>query len=428
MSKQKPKNTTKTELSELQARINELEVENAYLREKFETKQLPKKHSWNWLRKSAIVFFVALSVTSIMLFNVSVWLKNTIIDTDTFVSTIQPLLKEDVIQERIQTDITNALFERIDIASELQKVLPENIAFLSVPLADQIESTTSDKIGEALSSDRVYAIWGKSLSGVHDTVISYINNESADGVVTVNEVYDVVSSSISQDSQLGFLTNKQLPDKVGSFTITEFSWLPQARATINTVTYAPLVFLVSSVFSFLMAILLSRNKRRTLLTILVLISVIFFSTLAALTLANWEIGQVAKPQNSTIAQSIYSTITAPLEQRTLGYAAFFVILSIVTLATSSIEWVKTTRRFIDEKFILVANKFLPKKTLPLWMTNTRQHITAIAWALFIGIFLISGFRLPPEYNQLKNGFALSLFALSLLYLMSVFIRSVTRNK
>jgi hypothetical protein len=151
------------------------------------------------------------------------------------------------------------------------------------------------------------------------------------------------------------------------------------------------------------------------------------STLAALKIGLWEIEQVAKPANISVAQSIFTTISSPLEVRTAGYAALFTVIFIVLLAVSNVDWITKSRRYLDMKIMMLANKFIPKQTLPKWLTDTAQHITAIAWSVFILLFVLTGLRFPPEYSQIRDGFLSAIIAMIVLYAVNVYIRAAIRK-
>ena len=413
----------------LQTRIEKLEAENIKLKHELsESENKKQKVPYKWLRNSGTIFFVTVSIVCFMLFNIASWVKNTVLDTDTFVATTQPLIAQPAVQETLQRDISNALFEKVNVEEELQKALPENIAFLSGPLSSQIESFTSNKIGEVLASPQLYQLWGQSLETVHSKLIDYIKNDSADGVISVNDVYAAVSGQISEDSRLSFLTNRQLPPKLGTITLTEITWLPQVRSYVDALTVTPLVFLGISLASLVAAVALAFNRRRVALLTGILLMVMMFATLAALAVGNWQAGEYVQPQNKAFVEAVYSTITQPLETRTLGYASLFSTLVLVGLLTSKIRWIVKVRYAIDGKLVHWARAVLPGVTPPSWLISFSSHIGIVCWILFAVLFIVIGLRLPPEYTEIKNGVFWGTISVSIAYIAHVVSRALQQPK
>ena len=228
------KSSVEADVAELKAELAKLEQENLKLREVIESEEVEKSaHPYIWLRRVGAVFFLTLGIVSFAIFNVASWVKNTALNTDAFVATMQPVLAEPDVQTAVQDEITNQLFARVDIEGELQKALPENVAFLAGPLASQVESFTRDKVGEVVKSPQVYDIWGKALYTIHGQLLKYIEEPNNNGTISVNDVYTAISNNVSQDKQISFLFNKTLPEKIGTITIAEVTWLPEARQYVS---------------------------------------------------------------------------------------------------------------------------------------------------------------------------------------------------
>lgn len=426
----KTKRASSNQIVEMQKQLESLQKENATLKKEL-THDLPsakRRGGHGWIKKAAIIFFVTLSVVCFMLFNLSSWVKNTLLDTDTFVTTMQPVIAQPAVQETLQIEITDALFEKVDIQQELQNTLPENIAFLSGPLANQIESFTFSKVGEILASPQIYNLWGQLLATVQTQVVGYILNDNADGVITINEIYTAVSTRISEDSKLAFLTNKQLPEKLGTITIAEVSWTEEARRVADALTIAPLIFLAVSVASFLLAVVLSTKRRVIALVILILTTIILLATVIALAIGNWQLGESVDAAYKEASQAVFSTITQPLENRTYGYAALFGAVSLILIVTSRAAFIKKPIRYIDKKLVALASKLVPKGTsAPMWLTNYSQHVVVVCWTVFIVLFVIIGVRIPPEYTEIKSGLLWASFVVLLLYFVHVLRRAFAKT-
>jgi hypothetical protein len=424
------KNTTKAnkekDIEMLEKKIAKLEAENKDL--KVNGSASKQKKPFDWLRKFGVLFFLTLSIVTFMLFNIASWTKNTILDTDTFVSTLQPVVSEPAVQKVVQDEVTNKLFEKVDIEAKLQEALPENIAFISGPLSSQVESFTYSKVGTVLASQQIYDAWGTSLERIHTRLIGYINNDEADGIISVNDVYTSIADRVSDDRKISFLFNQTLPEKFGSITLAEVSWLPEVRAYVNAVTIAPPILLLVCVLSAVLAILLSHRKRIVFGTILALSAVLMASTLAALKGVNWEIGEQVRAQYSDAAQAIYTTITAPLEARTLGYLALLLTVFIVLVVSSNTSFIKNSRKFLHTHIQKFADMIFPKVSVPSWLVQASDKTAIICWTAFAVLFVVLGVRIPPSYDQVVSGFVISSIVVLIMYIAHVVVTSLNRQK
>lgn len=410
----------------LEQKIAKLEAENKQLKATVKSKDTKK--SYGWLRALGVSFFVTLSIVAFMLFNLSSWVKNTVLDTDTFVATMQPVIAESAVQKVIQDDITEQLFEQVDIEAKLQEALPEQIAFLSGPLANQVESFTYSKVGSVLASQQVYDLWGTSLETVHSKLLDYINNPDADGVITVNDVYAAISSKVSDDRKISFLFNKTLPDKVGTIELREVKWLPEARSYVHAITIAPPIFLLTSIVAGIIAVLLSLRRRLVVGTIIALTIVMMGATLAALQVGNWEIGQVAQQKNVAAAQAIYSTITSPLEARTIGYTALLSVLFVVLLLTSNISWIRKSKQYLHSHIQKISDALFKPVSVPNWLNQINDKAAIIGWTASSVLFVVVGVRIPPVADQVLNGVIVSLSLALVIYIAHVVVNSLDRRK
>lgn len=427
-TKKQPKKANQSQ-SSLESRLKKLEIENSKLKHKLEqSQQVSKPRSYHKLRVTGTIFFVTLALLSFVLFNVSSWVKQTVLDTETFVKTMQPLISQPAIQKTMQVQITDALFEKVNVEQELQNALPANIAFLSGPLASQIESFTSSKVAEVIASPQVYAIWGTALRTIHGQALAYVENENNDGIISVNDVYAAVSGEISQDSRLAFLTNKQLPSKIGSITLAQVTWLPQVRQYIAMLNITPIIFLIISLVSSGVAVALALHKRRVAVTIAVLISLFMLVTVASISVAIWRAGQLAQPEYKDAIQAVMTTLTTPLENRTYGYAALFGTIAVIGVVTSKLSGLVRLRKNIDDKLVDWAKLVLPKHVKnPVWLTSFSDHVGVISWTTFSILFLLVGVRIPPEYSQVKNGLILALLVVSILYVAHIVSRAFQKT-
>ena len=81
--------------------------------------------------RALLVVGVLLTVVSIL----STYVKREALDPDQFKQTSQELIASPAIQEQVATVMVDAFYENIDVSSELEGQLPDNLQALAGPIA-----------------------------------------------------------------------------------------------------------------------------------------------------------------------------------------------------------------------------------------------------------------------------------------------------
>src|SRR5689334_4629672 len=119
---------SKAEVEALLRANEKLLAENRELEK--ELKRQEKSHAPNsvW-RKLAIALCITAAAVILVVGNVFFWAGNTIINTDRYVETVQPLLQDKEIQLAIADYTTTQLFKQVDVNQVVQNALPEKAQF-----------------------------------------------------------------------------------------------------------------------------------------------------------------------------------------------------------------------------------------------------------------------------------------------------------
>ena len=70
----------------------------------------------------------------------AVWVRNTLLDTDNYVSTVGPLADDPAVQQAIANRVTDALFANVDVEKKVADALPPRAGFLATPVANGIRT------------------------------------------------------------------------------------------------------------------------------------------------------------------------------------------------------------------------------------------------------------------------------------------------
>lgn len=405
--------------------LAELRNENKALKTKLQqmsnsTSVTIRQHRSKWRSFFAFLFAV-IAVISIALFNVAYWSNNTITNTDQFVSTVQPLIKDPAVQKAIQTEVTTKLFSQIDLEAELKAALPENVQFIAQPLASQVQSFTYTKIGEALNSEKAEQVWTNVLTNGHTQIMAYIQNPDNDGKVTVNDLYTYASGQL-KNSDVGFLLNKQLPNSVGTITLANVEGVPKARLVLQKLRHLTEALLAVSIVSVVLAILMSYKRRNMIIGISLATFVVMIITNQIYIMLRHAIAQQTLPQYSAAATSIVTIITKPLIEQTRGAAALIAAGILIAIVTSKWPSLVKTRRSLRHGLDLLFAKIVRGWSGLPFFDWVAKNSSVISWTL-IGVgFALFGLRLPPTTNGVTNALIFSAIAV----LCTEIIASISR--
>ncbi len=209
-----------------------------------ETEQ-PKSRAPRWRRWTA-GFLIVLSCILAPLSVVSIWLRNQLLNTDRYVETVAPLASNPAVIDTAATQITNALFDNIDVQKVIEDAAPPRLDFLAAPLASGLRTVVDRAAVRILSSDQFDTIWKNANRRAHARLVKVltgqgsIQTENGRVVLDLSSVVDTVRADLDGRGikifdripankalvQLSFLDAKQI-DKVRSGTklLEQLAWL-----------------------------------------------------------------------------------------------------------------------------------------------------------------------------------------------------------
>lgn len=403
----------KVDVAQLKKENEALKAELAALRAKKPKKQ--RNYSlWRPITAGVLAVF---AIVAIALFNVSYWVRETIVDTDQFVTTLQPLIKDPDIQKTLQTEITDEVFAQINLEQELKNALPENLAFIAGPFAGQVKSFTYGKIGDVLNSDQAYQVWTKALTTGHSQIIAYVEDPNNSGIITVNSVYELAGNEL-KTSDVGFLFGKTLPSSVGEIQLADIEGVPKARQALNALQEVTVGLAIASVVFTALAIAVSTRRRNMIIGIAVFTLIFMLSTLAALQIGASQISSNVQPAYAAAAEATYSIITAPLATQTQGVAALIgaaLIVAIVSSSWKSVVWLRTKMRSgLDWSLRKIVGTWQGASWID-WICLNR---VVICWTLVAVSFVAFALRLPPTVNGVRVALIASLIAAAVLEIIA----------
>ena len=164
----------------------------------------PRTHRGRaWGRTVAAVVLITVGVILTPLAVVSVWAKSVVTDTDRYVETVAPLAKDPAVQDAISTEITNTVFQYVDITGLTQqafdalanasggRVSAQQLDALAAPVANGIRSFTDGQVRKLVGSQAFATAWETANRTAHQQLVDALSGkgdavEVKNGTVSLN--------------------------------------------------------------------------------------------------------------------------------------------------------------------------------------------------------------------------------------------------
>ena len=158
----------------------------------------------------------------LLLSSFAVWVDRVALNTDEFVDTSTELIEDDAIRTAVATQVVDELFGSVDVESEIDDELPEDLKSLSGPATAGLREGSYQLVARALGQPRLQRLWALSVEQTHETLVRVLESDSGTvstdgGVVTLDLELIVLEAA----DRIGLLSevDDQLPADVDTVEI-----------------------------------------------------------------------------------------------------------------------------------------------------------------------------------------------------------------
>ncbi|PXY24069.1 hypothetical protein [Prauserella flavalba] len=211
---------------------------------------------------------------------VTVWVHNQVANTDRFVATMSPLIREQSVRTAITDRLTDTVFTHVDVEALAtravdalaQQGVPDQavapLRALTGPLESSVRGFVHDRIGDVVASPGAAELWDRVIRAGHARMHAVLSGEASNVVVSGGEVrLDLAPLVTEVKRQLvasGFTVAGRIPDVHPTIAVTEASTLERAQTTYTLLdrlaTWLPWI----TVLVLAAAVYLARDRRRAL--------------------------------------------------------------------------------------------------------------------------------------------------------------------
>src|SRR5215471_20416572 len=149
-------------------------------------------------RRFLVGFLVFLSVVLVPLAGVSVWVRNLVLDTDRYVDTVSPLVRNEAITNLVAERLTTRLFRQVDVEAEAKDALPERAQFLAGPISTGVETFVREAATRVLASEQFATVWEDANRRAHALVVEALTGENKNVAIKNGKVVLNLSAVIDE--------------------------------------------------------------------------------------------------------------------------------------------------------------------------------------------------------------------------------------
>ncbi len=365
------------------------------------------------------------------------YVRSQVLDTETYVATVAPLATDPAVQDALAQRLANVIVTRADlagIANQLATRLveqgaPQRVTDLVSPLVSGITTFLDDTIRKLLATPEFEAIWQAMNRAAHQGLVTVLTGRKSQ---LVNSSGDTVTIDLGQFLvplkqrlvERGITFASRIPNVSIPFTIVESSKLPKIRAYVRALdavgTWLPYVALVVFVGGFL----ITPNRRRGILTGVIMLGVVDVLLLAALSIGRsvYLDNLPSTVQSPQAAEVLYDTLLRYLVTALQAALVAIIVLILAALLAGPSRLARWIRHQIG-RALDAAGQGL--RRTGAWgagvggaVTTIRRPVELLLGALGVVIFILANQPSPASVLWLTFGIVVVIIIVEILARMA----------
>ena len=195
----------------------------------------------------------------------AVWANRQALDTDNWVDTSGALLEDDEIRTAVGLFIIDRLYQSDAVEERLAEVLPPRLVRLAKPAAAALKEVAQRNAGRVLGTDAALQAWETANRTAHRALIRIVESDVASGDISLDlgSLFEQMATATGLPPE----AVEKLPPEVSSLQVASADNLQTAQDMLDLFKTITWILLVLSLAAFGGAIALSRDRRRTIITV-----------------------------------------------------------------------------------------------------------------------------------------------------------------
>jgi hypothetical protein len=236
---------------------------------------------------------IVLGLVLLALGNVTFWVRNVVLDSDTWAATVGPLTRNETVANAFSIYLVEGLFDMVDVEQAVSEALPPDYAFLSGGLTGILRDLAQDTVASLVQSDQFNTVWVGVNRTAHRAVMGVLRGEGdllylREGQLTVDltGAFDFVADTLDL-GELELMENVQT-----RFVLLESQQVAAVQGVLDLIDGMGLLVPLFALVALFLAWLISLWRRRTLqwigigVAVTMVLSVVIFALAKPLVLAS----------------------------------------------------------------------------------------------------------------------------------------------
>jgi hypothetical protein len=213
-------------------------------------------------KRIAVVVLLVLATLLWTVAGVAIWTNRQMLDTKNWVQTSDALLRDEAIRKALSTALLDRLYQSAPVEQQVRESLPPQLQGLAAPAAAAVRQAASQRVPEILGSDAALAAWEKANEGAHKVLLKILDGDVAAGG-QVNLDVEALLRQVADGTGLPAGVVDKLPPQYRQLQILRSDQLKTGQDAVHTLRVLPWILLPLAAVLFGLAILLSADRRRT---------------------------------------------------------------------------------------------------------------------------------------------------------------------
>jgi hypothetical protein len=216
------------------------------------------------MRKAGVAALLVVGTLIFIGFGVGVWAERQVLDTDEWVDTSAELLENEDVRTALGGFIVDRLYDSEEVQAQIEEVLPPRLDPLAGPAAAGLKEVARRNAPRLLGSAVAQNAWRAANEAAHGTLIALVEGEIG-GNLTLD--LGTLFEQVAEGTGLPPGAVDRLPPEVTSLQIASGDNLETAQDALDVFKTVVWVLLVLALACFAGAVALSRDRRRTVLSV-----------------------------------------------------------------------------------------------------------------------------------------------------------------
>ncbi len=346
--------------------LTRLAAENEELKAKLAAGGKTKKHHF-W-RNFLVWFLIILASFLALAGTLSTWVATTTLNTNTFVNTVAPLVKNDAVAKAVSDQAVTKLFATYDVEGKIKSGLTQletavkqaapkapipdvDLSVIAGPISSGLQTAAKTISLKLLQSDAFYKVWQETIRLAHTAMVNIVEGKKNAAVTSQgNTVVLNLSPLLTQIKDklaaagLGFLNKVQVPADFGQIKLFTADQLGAVKGAVNLLRLVSWLLPLLALIFYIIAVLIAINRRTALMGAAIALAITMLIVLIVLKVAHTQLfNQMKQAEVQAAANVVWGSVLAGLYQAVRGLLALGIVVAIGAAIAGPYKWSTSLR-------------------------------------------------------------------------------------